>query len=101
MGLTEAQCRAQGLNYRASTLNYSDVAKGKIIGAPPGFAKLLVENDSEQILGCHIIGPNAGLLLHEVVVAMMVEGASADAVRRAIHIHPSLSELIGTLFDGA
>ncbi len=98
VGLKESECRDQGLDYRVAKLDYADVAKGKIIGAPAGFAKLLVENHSERILGCHIIGPDAALLLHEVVVAMNTETASADCVRRAIHIHPSLSELIGTLF---
>ena len=50
---------------------------------------------------CHIIGPDAAILIHEVVVAMNTEGARADAVRRTIHIHPSLPELIGTLFAKA
>lgn len=99
VGLTEAECRSQGLDYRVARLDYADVAKGKIIGSPAGFAKLLVENASEQILGCHIVGPDAALLIHEVVAAMNTEGASADVVRRSIHIHPSLPELIGTLFD--
>lgn len=98
VGLTEGDCQARGLDYRVATLDYAGVAKGKIIGAPPGFAKLLVENSSERILGCHLIGPDAAILIHEVVVAMNTEGATADLVRGAIHIHPSLSELIGTLF---
>ncbi|HET7314219.1 dihydrolipoyl dehydrogenase [Salinisphaera sp.] len=98
VGLSEAECRSQSLDYRVAKLDYADVAKGKIVGAPAGFAKLLVENTSERILGCHIIGPHAALLIHEVVVAMNADGASVDTVRRAIHIHPSLSELVGTLF---
>lgn len=98
VGLTEGQCQAKNLDYRVARLDYADVAKGKIIGAPPGFAKLLVEERSEHILGCHIVGPHAALLIHEVVVAMNAGGATADVVRRTIHIHPSLYELIGTLF---
>ncbi|GAB3670698.1 dihydrolipoyl dehydrogenase family protein [Salinisphaera aquimarina] len=99
VGLTEAECDKQGQDYRVSTLHYADIAKGKIVGAPAGFAKLLIENDSERILGCHIVGPDAALLIHEVVVAMNTTAADASLVRRAIHIHPSLSELVGTLFD--
>ena len=99
VGLTEAECDKQGLDYRVSRLHYADIAKGKIVGAPAGFAKLLIENDSERILGCHIVGPDAALLIHEVVVAMNTTSADANLVRRAIHIHPSLSELVGTLFD--
>ena len=83
----------------SATLDHADVAKGKIVGAPPGFAKLIVANDCEAILGCHIIGPDTALLIHEVVVAMNSAGRTADLVCHGIHIHPSLSELIGTLFD--
>lgn len=99
VGLTEAECRAQSLDYRVARLDYADVAKGKIIGSPTGLAKLLVENGSEQILGCHIVGPDAALPIHEVVTAMNTEGARANLVRDSIHIHPSPSELIGALFD--
>jgi dihydrolipoamide dehydrogenase len=99
VGLSESECRDKNLDYRVAKLDYADTAKGKILGAPAVFSKLLVENHIERILGCHIIGPDAAILLHEVVVAMNTEGASADCVRRAIHIHPSLSELIGTLFS--
>lgn len=105
VGLTERECRERGLDYRVARAEYCDCAKGKIIGAADGFAKLLVENGGEckRILGCHIVGPHAALLLHEVVVAMNAESlagkaATANVVRRAIHIHPSLAELIGTLF---
>lgn len=101
VGLSEADCAKQGLDYRVSRLDYADVAKGKIVGAPAGFAKLLVDNDSDRILGCHIIGPDAAMLIQEVVVAMNAGGGTADLVRDSIHIHPSLSELVGTLFDNA
>ena len=99
VGLTEGECRTKGLDYRSARLGYADVVKGKTIGAPASFAKLLVEERSERILGCHIIGPEAAILIHEVVVVTMnAGGATADVVRRAIHVHPSLSELVGTLF---
>ncbi len=101
VGLTEAECKQQGLDYRVSTLDYADVAKGRIVGAPAGFAKLLVENASGRILGCHIVGPQAALLIHEAVVAMNAGSGTIDLVRDSIHIHPSLSELVGTLFDNA
>jgi dihydrolipoamide dehydrogenase len=101
VGLTEVECEQQGLDYRVSKLDYADIAKGKIVGAPAGFAKLIVENESELILGCHIIGPDAAILIHEVVVAMNTASGTADLVRKSIHIHPSLSELVGTLFDNA
>lgn len=98
VGLTEQSCRERGLRYRVFTLAYIDTAKGRIIGAEDGFAKLILDAE-DRILGCHILGPEAALLLHEVVVAMNAGDGHADLVRRAIHIHPSLSEIVGTLFD--
>lgn len=100
VGLTEAACRERGLTHRVTTLAYTDTAKGRIVGAEDGFAKLILSTD-DTILGCHIIGPEAALLLHEVVVAMNAGNGTAEPVRRAIHIHPSLSEVVGTLFDNA
>ena len=99
VGLTENECRERGLDYSVAKLDYTDIAKGRIVAADHGFVKLLVEKGSNRILGCHIIGPQAADLVHEVVVAMNAAGAKADLVRRSIHIHPSLSELIGTVFD--
>jgi len=99
VGLSEDECRQQGVDYRVAKVQYADVAKGKIVGAPAGFAKLIVENGSERILGCHIIGPDAAMLIHEVVVAMNTSDGTTDTVCRSIHIHPSLPEIIDRLFD--
>ena len=77
----------------------ADFAKGKIVGSPPGFAKLLVEKGSDRILGFHMIGPQAADLLHEVVVAMNTPGAKAQRVRDSIHVHPTLAELVKQVFD--
>ena len=101
VGLTEQDCREQGLDYRALRKDYVDSAKGKIIGAPRGFAKLLIERHSDRILGFHIIGPDAATLVHEVVVAMNAGDGTAEAVRRTIHIHPTMPELIHSLFKAS
>jgi dihydrolipoamide dehydrogenase len=101
VGLTERACREDGLNYATARVDYADVAKGKIIGAPAGFAKLLFEPDSKRILGCHIIGPHAAILIHEVVVAMRLPDTQIGRVADSIHIHPSLPEMLGSLFDQA
>lgn len=98
VGLTEQECRQQGLDYEVIRKDYADVAKGKIIGAPAGFAKLLIERGTDRILGFHMVGPQAPDLVHEVVVAMNEGVGKAQLVRNAIHIHPTLSELIDTVF---
>ncbi|WP_208858565.1 FAD-binding protein [Vreelandella nigrificans] len=64
----------QGLDYVVARKEYADFAKGKIVGSPAGFAKLLVEKGSDRILGFHMIGPQAADLIHEVVVAMNTRG---------------------------
>jgi len=99
VGLTEHDCREQGLDYVVAKKDYADFAKGKIIGAPPGFAKLLVEKGSDRILGFHMVGPQAADLIHEVVVAMNAPGAGAGLVRNSIHVHPTLAELVRQVFD--
>jgi len=99
VGKTERECREQGLRYRAARKDYDSTAKGRIVGSPPGFAKLLVEEGSDRILGFHMVGPGAADLVHEVVVAMNAGEGSADLVRRSIHVHPTLPELVKSVFD--
>lgn len=100
VGLTETQCRQRGIACRPVVAEYADVAKGRIVGSPPGIAKLIVGRQSDLILGFHIAGPHAAIVIHEVVVAMQCSQGAA-AVRDAIHIHPTLSELVGEVFDRA
>lgn len=100
VGLTEEACRQRGLDYRATKKDYTSVAKGRIIGAQAGFAKLLSEDGSGRLLGFHMIGPQAADLVHEVVVAMSA-GLTVKDVQRAIHIHPTLPELIDSVFGEA
>jgi len=102
VGLTERQCREQGLRYRVARKEYASTAKGRIVGSPPGFAKLLVEDETDRILGFHMVGPGAADLIHEVVVAMNAGEGTADVIRRSIHVHPTLPELVASVFaEGA
>lgn len=98
VGLTERQCKERGLKYTCTKKSYSDIAKGGIIGSPTGFAKVIVEKETDRILGFHMIGPNAADLVHEVVVAMSGGTGMADLIRKAIHIHPTMPELIREVF---
>lgn len=98
VGLTERDCQEQGLRYDAKAVEYANIAKGEILGSPVGLAKALVHEDTREILGFHLAGPNAAMLIQEVVVAMSL-GAKADAITEAIHIHPSMPELVKKVFS--
>ena len=76
---------------------YYDVAKGEAMMETDGFAKSIVEKETYKILGFHIIGPYAPILVQEVVNAME-SGGHLDEIYSAIHIHPSLSELVQRAF---
>ena len=94
VGLTEAQARKE-YDISVGRVKYLDVAKGEAMMEEEGFAKAIVEKDSRRILGFHIIGPYAPVLIQEVVNAM-TSGGQIDEINEGIHIHPALSELIQT-----
>jgi len=93
VGLTEAQAREAGHDVVTTITPYADVAKGQALMEFEGFTKAVVERGSERILGFHIIGPYAPILIQEVVNAMQ-SGGHMDELVRGIHIHPELTELI-------
>ena len=66
-------------------------AKAQFLGE--GFVKLIADAETDRILGCHIIGPSAGDLIHEVCVAMEF-GASAEDLALTCHAHPTVSEAV-------
>jgi dihydrolipoamide dehydrogenase len=72
---------------------YTDVARGEAMMETEGFAKAIVHRKTGKILGYHIIGPQASVLIQEVVNAMAVD-ANLWAVAKGIHIHPALSEVV-------
>ena len=95
VGLTEAQCEDEELDYRAIKVPFSSIGKAVAMGETEGFCKLIIDNENNQILGCHIMGLHASDLIQEVVT-MMNLGASIDDVQDIIHAHPTLSEIIQT-----
>ncbi len=100
VGLTETQAEERGLDVRIHTLGYDATAKGGIVRAADNtFAKAIVENGTDRILGFHIVGPQAADLIHEVVVAMGCGDGTVDTITDAIHVHPTLSELVHTVFN--
>jgi len=92
VGLTEGRARKE-FDIMVGKAKYSDVAKGEAMMETKGFAKAIVEKGSQKLLGFHIIGPYAPILIQEVIQAMAHEGTTGW-ISRGMHIHPAMSELI-------
>lgn len=92
VGYTEQQLRRDKIPYEKAVYPYIKTAMGKAIEDREGFAKFLVSKDG-KILGCHIIGSHATILIHEVLIAMKL-GAGVEEIARTVHIHPALSEVV-------
>jgi len=82
--------------YRVGRHAYDDTALGAALRDEGGFAKVLVDDDGE-ILGCHVVGPEASTLIHEVSTAVAA-GADAETVAETIHVHPALPEVVQGAF---
>ncbi len=92
VGLTEAMARKRH-DILVGKAQYSDTVKGEAIMEEAGFAKAVVEKGSGKILGFHIIGPEASILIQEVVNAV-AKGQDVKSITESMHIFPALSELI-------
>ena len=93
VGLTEAQCDDEELDYKAVKVPFSSVGKAVAMGEPDGFFKLIIDNEARTLLGCHIMGAHASDLIQEVVT-MMNLGVTIDDSKDIIHAHPTLNEII-------
>ena len=95
VGLTEQEAQEQKKNYVIGRSYYKDTGKGFALAEKHGFVKLIVDKKSKEILGCHIIGPEASVLLHEVLIAMKAgKNKALDLLRDTVHVHPSLNEVV-------
>jgi dihydrolipoamide dehydrogenase len=92
VGLTEAEAKKQH-QVLVGTTRYSEVAKGGAMREENGFAKAIVEKQTGKILGFHIIGPYAPMLIQEVINAMAL-GGNIAFISQGMHIHPALPELV-------
>ena len=90
-GQTEEQAKQAGVEYKVGTFNFAANGRAKALEQASGFVKILASADDDTILGVHIIGPMAGELIAEAVLAMEFS-ASAEDLQRTIHAHPTLSE---------
>ena len=96
LGRTEAELDDAGVDYEAGRRAYDDTVLGSVMTDHGGFAKALV-GDEGEILGFHVVGPEASTLIHEVSTAVAA-GASAERVAETIHVHPALSEVVQGAF---
>lgn len=97
VGLTEAEARRE-FDILVGRADYWGVAKGEAMMETDGFAKAIVERKSGRILGFHIIGPYAPMLIQEVIDVMADDG-TVSAIARPMHIHPAMPELIAAAFS--
>jgi len=93
VGLTEEQVKASGRPYKVGTFPFSASGRARAMEAGQGMAKIVSASDDDEVLGVHVIGPMAGELISEAVLAMEYS-ASTEDIQRTIHAHPTLSEAI-------
>jgi dihydrolipoamide dehydrogenase len=93
VGQTEEQLKEEGRAYKVGKFPFMGNARAKAVFQAEGFVKLISDAATDRILGCHIIGPMAGDLIHEVCVAMEF-GASAQDLALTCHAHPTWSEAV-------
>ncbi|MBW7056386.1 dihydrolipoyl dehydrogenase [Paracoccus bogoriensis] len=93
VGLTEEQAKEAGRKIKVGKFPFMGNARAKAQFLGEGFVKLIADAETDRILGCHIIGPSAGDLIHEVCVAMEF-GASAEDLALTCHAHPTVSEAV-------
>ncbi len=92
VGLTEREARKIHPHVRTATYAFADHGKALVRGETHGFVKLIAESGTGRILGASCVGPEAGELIHEIVVAMYFHATAAD-LARIPHYHPTLSEI--------
>jgi dihydrolipoamide dehydrogenase len=93
VGKTEQQLKAEGVEFRSGVFPFSANARARALGDTSGMVKFLAHAKTDEILGVHIMGPMAGELIAEAVVAMEFRG-SAEDIGMITHAHPSLSEAL-------
>jgi dihydrolipoamide dehydrogenase len=93
VGLTEEQVKASGRAYKTGVFPFLASGRARAMEQAQGFAKIIAAQDDDEILGVHVIGPMAGELIAEAVLAMEYSASSED-LQRTIHAHPTLSEAI-------
>ncbi len=93
VGATEQQLKEAGTEYRAGSFPFTANSRARTNMETDGFVKILADAKTDRVLGAHIVGPDAGTMIHEIVVVMEFGGAAED-IARSTHGHPTLSEAV-------
>ena len=93
VGLSEQEVKASGRAYRVGKFPFSANGRARTMAETTGFVKFVVDKESDEILGAHMIGANVSDLMSEVVLAMEYRG-SAEDIGITVHSHPTLSEVV-------
>jgi len=93
IGKTEEQLKDKKISYKIGKFSFMANSRAKAINEPEGFVKILADNQTDKVLGAHLIGPHAGELIAEIAIAMEF-GASSEDIARTCHAHPTFSEAV-------
>jgi dihydrolipoamide dehydrogenase len=93
VGKTEEELKAEGVQYKSGKFLFIANGRAKANQTTDGFVKVLADAKTDRVLGVHIVGPQAGELIHEAAV-LMEFGGSAEDLARTCHAHPTLSEAV-------
>lgn len=93
VGKTEEELKSAGIAYNAGKFPFTANGRAKVNRTTDGFVKILADATTDKVLGVHIIGPEAGNLIHEAAIAMEF-GASSEDMARTCHAHPTLAEAV-------
>jgi len=93
VGASEEELRARETSYRVGRASLRHNPRAVCTGETKGFAKILADAESDRVLGAHLLGPDAGTVIHEVVAAVELGGA-AEELGRTCHGHPTLNEAV-------
>jgi dihydrolipoamide dehydrogenase len=99
VGLTEGQAEEQGYDVAVGRSEYEKQGKPKALGETEGFVKIVSDAETGEILGGHVVGEQGADIGHELVVAMEL-GGTADEIADAIHVHPTLPEVVNSAAGG-
>ena len=82
-----------GVDYAKGSFPFMANGRARAMGSTDGFVKILADAKTDRVLGVHIVGPEAGTLIHECAIAMEFGGSSED-IARTCHAHPTLNEVV-------
>ena len=93
VGKTEEELKEAGIAYKTGKFPYMANGRARAMAATDGFVKIIADAETDRVLGCHIVGAEAGTLIAELALAMELN-TTAENIARTCHAHPTLSEIV-------